>query len=140
MNIMQQSISYLKQTTIRNKIEADVLVKDYQNQQQHNLESIHKSLLDLKQSAAENRIKSDYLACDFQKKQQQDMELIKQSLLDLKQCATSSRAESDVLDPLSSDDERKLMNCKRKCTNKRPRKRKKRLVRDNEPNDWNAPM
>ena len=65
LNIMQQSVSDLKQTTIRNKIEADVLVRDFQNKQQHDLESIHKSLLDLKQSAAGNRIKSDYLACDF---------------------------------------------------------------------------
>ena len=61
-------------------------------------------------------------SCDFQNRQQQDMELIKQSLLDIKQCVKSSKAESDVLDPLYSDDKRE------------------RLVRDNEPNEWNAPM
>ena len=136
---MQQSVSDLKQTTMRNKIEANNLVWDFQNKQQHDLESIHKSLLDLNKSAAGNRIESDDLACDFQNRQQQDMELIKQSLLDLKQCVKSSKAESDVLYPLSSDDEREPMNHKRKRTNKGSRKRKTK-VRDNTPSDWNAPM
>ena len=101
---------------------------------------IHKSLLDLKQSTAGNKLESDDLASDYQNKEQEDLEVIKQSLLDLKQCVTNSRAESDVLDSLSSGDEREAMNRERKHTNKDSRKRKKRLVRDNEPNDWNAPM
>ena len=65
-------VSDLKQTTIRNKIEAHNLVRDFQNKQQHDLESIHKSLLDLKTSAAGSGIESADLAADYQNRQQQD--------------------------------------------------------------------
>ena len=67
------------------------------------------------------------------------MELIKQSLLDLKQCATSIRVESDLQDPLHLEDEREPMNRMRVRTNDESRRRGKRKVRDNKPNDWNAP-
>ena len=97
LNIIQQYVCDLNQTTIRSKIEAHNLVRDFQKKQQHDLESIHISLLGLKKSAAGNRIESDDLACDFQNRQQQDMELIKQSLLDLKQCVKSSKGKSNVL-------------------------------------------
>ena len=142
LGVMQQSLSDLKETTIRNKIEADDLVRDFKNKQQHDLELIQKSLLDLKQSAESNRIESDDLASDFKNKQQQDIELIKQSLLDLKQCAASRRAESDVQarDFSSLEYEHEPMNRTSEREDKEIQRRKKRLVRDNEPNDWNAPL
>ena len=74
---MQQSFSDLKQTTIRKKIEAHYLVRDFQKKQQQDLELIHKSLLDLKQSTAGNRFESDDLASDYQNKQQEDLEVIR---------------------------------------------------------------
>ena len=120
LNAMQQSLSDLKQTTIENKIEANNLVRDFQNKQQQDLDLIHKSILHLKQSAADNRFESDDMASDYQTKHQQELETIKKSLFDLKRNATSSRIESDTQD-------------------KKSRKRKKK-VRDNVPDDWNAPL
>ena len=121
LNVMQQSLSDLKQTTIENKIEANNLVRDFQNKQQQDLDLIHKSILHLKQSAADNRFESDDMASDYQTKHQQELETIKKSLFDLKRNATSSRIESDTQD-------------------KKSKKRKKKLVRDNVPDDWNAPL
>ena len=66
-------------------------------------------------------MEEDFLARCFQDKQQQDLELIKQFLLDLKQRALRSGNESDVHGT--------------KRTNDESRKRKKRKVKDNEPND-----
>ena len=120
LNALQQSLSDLKQTTIENKIEGNNLVRDFQNKQQQDLDLIHKSILHLKQSAADNRFESDDMASDYQTKHQQELETIKKSLLDLKRNATSSRIESDTQD-------------------KKSRKRKKK-VRDNVPDDWNAPL
>ena len=98
----------------------------------------------MKQSTAGNRFESDDLASYYQNKRQEDLEVVKQSLLDLKQRAISNRNQPDVRDKdsLSSEEDNGTKNHAhdRNKDSKDSRKRKKRLVRDNEPNDWNAPM
>ena len=131
--------------TINQREEQSVTeIRDILSKQQHDLELIHESLFDLKQSAARNRFESDDLASDYQNKQKQDLEVIKQSLIELKQSMKRSRSEPDVLDKGSSsyEEDNKTNNHSRDRNkdSEDSRKRKKRLVRDNVPNDWNAPL
>ena len=111
--------------------------------QQQGMELIQKSLSDIKRSVVSNKNEVDDSAKEFQNKQQQDMEVIQKSLIDLKQSMKRSRSESDVLDKdsLSSKGVHGTKNHmhNRNKDSKDSRKRKKK-VRDNVPDDWNAPL
>ena len=111
--------------------------------QQQGMELIQKSLSDIKRSVVSNKNEVDDSARGFQNKQQQDMEVIQKSLIDLKQSMKRSRSESDVLDKdsLSSKGVHGTKNHmhNRNKDSKDSRKRKKK-VRDNVPDDWNAPL
>ena len=112
--------------------------------QQQGMELLQKSLPDIKRSVVSNKNEVDDSAKEFQNKQQQDMEVIQKSLIDLKQSMKRSRSESDVLhkDSLSSKEVHGTKNRvrNRNKDNKDSRKRKKKLVRENVPDDWNAPL